>query len=98
AIVNQNDLGRALVQVSRDANAYYLLGFVSSHPSDGKFHKIAIRVKRRGAVVRARAGYLAPRPDQIGTETVAAAVPVEVTTSCASQPSAAATGSSSTSR
>ncbi|HEV3141200.1 MAG TPA: VWA domain-containing protein [Vicinamibacterales bacterium] len=79
AIVNQNDLSGALTQVSRDASAYYLLGFVSSHPSDGKFHTITIRVKRRGATVRAREGYLAPRPDEVRTENAPAPVPPEVT-------------------
>jgi len=54
AIVNRNEFGPALQQVSSDAAAYYLLGFVSSHPSDGKYHKIAIRVKRRGVTLRAR--------------------------------------------
>ncbi|HYM25994.1 MAG TPA: VWA domain-containing protein [Vicinamibacterales bacterium] len=77
AIVNRNDLAGALAQVSRDASAYYLLGFVSAHPTDGKFHKIAIRVKRRGVTVRARAGYLAFKGDDVRTET-APAVPAEI--------------------
>ena len=67
-IVNRNEFGPALQQVNSDASAYYLLGFVSSHPSDGKYHKISIRVKRRGVLIRARAGYLAPKPDEVRTE------------------------------
>jgi VWFA-related protein len=80
AIVNRNEFLPALQQVSSDASAYYLLGFVSSHPSDGKYHRISIRVKRRGVVVRARAGYLAPKADGVNTPTAAAPeVPPEVT-------------------
>ena len=80
AIVNRNEFGPALQQVNTDASAYYLLGFVSSHPSDGKYHKISIRVKRRGVVLRARAGYLAPKPDEVRTESARAPeVPPEVT-------------------
>ena len=79
AIVNRNDLGRALTEASRDASAYYLLGFVSSHPSDGRFHKISIRVKRRGLLVRAREGYLSPKPDETRADSTAAPVPAEVT-------------------
>jgi len=79
AIVNRNEFGPALQQVSSDAAAYYLLGFVSSHPSDGKYHKIAIRVKRRGVTLRARAGYLSPKPEEVRTESAAAEVPPAVT-------------------
>jgi len=78
AIVNRNDLTGALAQVSRDASAYYLLGYVSAHPADGKFHTIAIRVKRRGVSVRARNGYLAFKNDDVRTETPAPAVPAEI--------------------
>lgn len=60
AMINRNDYGNMLAQVSRDASAYYLLGYVPTHAADGKFHKIAVHVKRRGVSVRARSGYLAP--------------------------------------
>jgi len=83
AIVNRNDLSGAFVQISRDASAYYLLGFVSPHPSDGRFHRIAIGVKRRGAVVHARAGYLAFKPEEIRTEAAPASVPPEVSSALA---------------
>jgi hypothetical protein len=60
AMINRNDYGNMLAQVSRDASAYYLLGYVLTHAADGKFHKIAVHVKRRGVSVRARSGYMAP--------------------------------------
>ena len=59
AIVNTNDLDRGLRQIVRDSSAYYLLGYTSAVTTDGKFHKINVRVKRPGLQVRARPGYLA---------------------------------------
>jgi hypothetical protein len=43
----------------RDTSAYYLLGYTSAVTTDGKFHKINVRVKRQGLQVRARPGYVA---------------------------------------
>ena len=60
AIVNRNDLGRAMKQIVTDSSAYYLLGYNSSQaPQDGKFHEIKVRVNRSGVQVRARKGYWA---------------------------------------
>ena len=56
AIVNSNDLDRGLRQIIRDTSAYYLLGYTSAVTTDGKFHKLNVRVKRSGP-----AGALAPR-------------------------------------
>jgi hypothetical protein len=59
AIVNSNDLDRGLRQIVRDTSAYYLLGYTSAVTTDGKFHKLNVRVKRPGLQVRARSGYMA---------------------------------------
>jgi len=60
AIVNRNDLGKAMQQIIRDSSGYYLIGYNSSEmPIDGKFHKIDVEVTRRGVDVRARKGYWA---------------------------------------
>ncbi len=60
AIVNRNDLAAGMNQITRDASAYYLIGYNSSQtPSDGKFHEIKVRVKRPGLQVRSRKGYWA---------------------------------------
>jgi hypothetical protein len=59
AIVNSNDLDRGLRQIVRDTSAYYLLGYTSAVTTDGKFHKLNVRVKRPGLQVRARNGYVA---------------------------------------
>ena len=62
AIIDQNDLGKGLKQVVRDTSVYYLLGYNSSKaPQDGKFHEIKVKVKRPGAIVRARRGSRARR-------------------------------------
>ena len=66
AIVNQNDVGPGLAQIVRDSSFYYLLGYNSTQaPQDGKFHPIQVRVRRRGADVRARKGYWALTPDDV---------------------------------
>ena len=66
AIVNRNDLGRAMSQIVRDQSAYYLVGYTSSQaPQDGKFHEIRVRVKRPGMQVRARRGYWAFTAEEV---------------------------------
>lgn len=60
AIMNQNDLAPGLEQIMRDSSYYYLLGYNSTQaPTDGEFHSINVRLKRRGLDVRARKGYWA---------------------------------------
>jgi VWFA-related protein len=64
AIINRNDLEKGLRQVVRDTSAYYLLGYNSAAPADGKFHEIKIRLKRPGVQVRSRKGYWAPTAEE----------------------------------
>ena len=59
AIVNRNDLGTAMKQIIRDSSAYYLVGYTTQAPTDGKFHELKVRVKRPGVQVRARRGFWA---------------------------------------
>ncbi len=60
AIINRNDIAPGLDQIVRDSSAYYLLGYDSAAaPTDGKFHKIEVKVKRANVQVRARPGYWA---------------------------------------
>ena len=65
AIVNRNDLGNAMKQIIRDSSAYYLVGYTTQAPSDGKFHEIKVRVKRPGVQVRARRGFWAYTNDDL---------------------------------
>lgn len=53
AMVNTNDINKAVGRIWQDAGSYYLLGYVPSL-DDGKPHKIEVKVKRAGAQVRAR--------------------------------------------
>ncbi len=65
AIVNRNDLASGMKQILRDSSGYYLLGYSSSQaPTDGKFHKIDVKVKRSGLDIRARKGYWAYTVDE----------------------------------
>ena len=59
AIVNRNTLLEGLNQIVKDSSYYYLLGYSSKAPTDGKFHDIKVRIKRRGVDVRSRRGYWA---------------------------------------
>jgi hypothetical protein len=66
ALMNSNDFDAALGRIVSDLSTYYLLGYYSTRPLDGKFHRIQVRVGRPGVQVRARSGFLAvgpPRPD-----------------------------------
>jgi VWFA-related protein len=73
AIVNRNDLLPGLAQIVKDSSYYYLLGYNSTlAPSDGKFHEITVRLKRRGLDVRARKGYWALTAEDITKATTPA--------------------------
>ena len=70
AIVNRNDIGKAMKQIIRDASGYYLLGYTSSEaPTDGKFHTIDVRVKRPNVEVRFRKGYWAYTSEDVARAT-----------------------------
>ncbi|MEQ1759477.1 MAG: VWA domain-containing protein [Vicinamibacterales bacterium] len=69
AIVSRNDLARGLQQVIQDSSYYYLIGYTSSAPSDGKFHEVKVSVKRRGVDVRARRGFWAATADDVDRAT-----------------------------
>ncbi len=56
---NENDFGKALTEIDRDTSSYYIVGFRTTKPPDGKYHQVTVRVKRAGIAVRARKGYLA---------------------------------------
>lgn len=80
AAVATNDFRRALGQVVRDTSAYYLLGYAPAGDGlDGRFHRIEVRVRRRGARVLARRGYWAPSASEVAASQAAAEpVPADV--------------------
>ncbi|HZR23088.1 MAG TPA: VWA domain-containing protein [Vicinamibacterales bacterium] len=66
---NTNDFARAIERIADDSGNYYVLGYRSTTPQDGKFHSLTVKSKRPGLAVRARRGYLAtPRPAVAITE------------------------------
>jgi VWFA-related protein len=66
AVVNANDFSTAFDRIVRENTHYYLLGFQPSNARrDGRFRKLDVRVKRPGARVLARRGYVAPRDEPI---------------------------------
>jgi hypothetical protein len=65
---SNNEPASSLRAIVKNASAFYLLGYASAkNPADGKFHKIAVRVKRPGVEVRARSGYYAPSTTEMNT-------------------------------
>jgi VWFA-related protein len=57
---NTNDLASAFERIDADRRFHYLLTYTSTNTAmDGTYRRIAVKVKRRGADVRARSGYAA---------------------------------------
>ena len=59
AVVSTNNIDAGLKRIDDDLSSYYLLGFYSTQKQDGKFHKLTVRITRKGVQARARRGYLA---------------------------------------
>ena len=53
-----DDLGPTFTRVAQELHSQYVLGFPPA--TDGKLHKVEVRVKKQGMVARARKSYLAP--------------------------------------
>lgn len=53
------NLDEATARLASELNQQYLIGYTTPHQKDGKWHTIKLEVKKRGAKVRARAGYMA---------------------------------------
>ena len=61
AVTNTNAPERSVDKMVAENGTYYLLGYSSPAPNDGRRHKIAVRTKVRDVEVRARTSYYAPR-------------------------------------
>jgi VWFA-related protein len=62
ASLNTNNTGPAFERIVNANSHYYVLGYYPpTHPRDGRFHKIEVRVKRPNLRVEARKGYASPR-------------------------------------
>lgn len=68
------ELSAAIRAITAESSAYYMLTYRSAHEENGTFHPIAVRAKRAGVQLRARAGYWAPSADdRLRAEVVARA-------------------------
>jgi len=56
-VINANDVLPHLNKFADDFSTFYSLGYTPPHVGDGRFHKITVKVKRKGVTVRCREGY-----------------------------------------
>jgi VWFA-related protein len=70
AFVNMSDMPRAIHELIDDNSSFYLLGYYPEPlVRDGKFHEVDVRIRgRKELKVRARAGYMSPKPSKATTE------------------------------
>jgi VWFA-related protein len=69
AFYNSNDLRRAIRQAVDESSSTYELGYYpAAEKWDGRFHRIQVRVKRKGLTLRTRGGYLAAVQPKITPE------------------------------
>ena len=59
---NTVDHKKIMDNIQNITGAYYVLGYSVNEKWDGKFHKIKVRVKRKGCDVMAQGGYFSPKP------------------------------------
>ncbi|MDX1630703.1 MAG: VWA domain-containing protein [Thermoanaerobaculia bacterium] len=74
AIINSNFVGDDLMEVAKDFDSYYSLGYQPAHAGDGRYHRIRVRVDREGAKVRHRTGYRDKSLSQRMSDTTMAAL------------------------
>ncbi len=56
---NENRLDNSIANIAAEATTYYVLGYTRPGSADHTFRSIDVKVKRSGATVRARKGYIA---------------------------------------
>jgi VWFA-related protein len=57
AVINSNIVTPQLEKIASDFNSFYSLGYTPTHYGDGRYHKIEVKVKRKGLQARHREGY-----------------------------------------
>jgi VWFA-related protein len=66
AALDRNDLSSAFDRIVRESSIYYVLGFSpGSAVSDGRYHRLDVKIKRPGLRVKSRPGYFAARPGEV---------------------------------
>jgi VWFA-related protein len=72
AIVDTNDEVGHLAAVMDDMRAYYLLGYeLTDRKSDGRFHRVEVKVNRPGVEVHSRSTRYDPLPDKPSADATA---------------------------
>ena len=74
AILNRNDAGPALAQLSDQIHTYYSLGYTPTRPPDEAFHRLKVEVQRGGVELRYRNGYRDKTPTARMAERLRAAL------------------------
>lgn len=62
AVVNTSQFASAFNRIVSDNSTYYVLAYYPPPDKPGKFHNIQVKVTRPGLTVRARRGYMTPKP------------------------------------
>jgi VWFA-related protein len=74
-LVNSPALAGQLNEVSQELASYYSLAFEPQHLGDGKYHRLDVKINRKGVRARHRDGYLdVPLEERINNRTLAAAI------------------------
>jgi hypothetical protein len=69
AVINTNAPETHVPEVFAESHSYYLLGFPAADPTpNGRFHKIEVKVDRRGVSVHTREGYYAGETRAAGSK------------------------------
>jgi VWFA-related protein len=72
AIINANRVLPDLQRIAADFGTFYSLGYSPVHAGDGRYHKIDVKVKRKGLLIRHREGYRDKSPEtQMNDSTLA---------------------------
>src|ERR1700726_298691 len=56
-VINANEVLPHLDKIAAAFTTFYSLGYPPPPPGDGRFHKLSVKVKRKGITVRCREGY-----------------------------------------
>jgi VWFA-related protein len=62
-----DQLAPALSRMTRDLDAYYVVSFAPQASPEGRFQRLELTARRKGAVVRAPAGYWTPYSSALAT-------------------------------
>ena len=62
AIVHTNNYREHLQRIVEANSLYYMIGYYSSAETDGQYHRVRVRVLRKGVTVQAREGFRAANP------------------------------------